>query len=756
MSNVTLEQALQIAIAKHRGGDTAAAEAIYRQILAVAPAQPDALHLLAVACRQQGRLEEALPLFARCVTLAPRHADLLTNYGEALVAAGQPASGEQQLRKALAIQPRHPQALNNLGLALQAQGRFEQAIAAGRRAVDAQPQHANARNNLGNYLLAVGRADDAVEHFRKAQQLDPGQAEIAANLVLALEQAGQQQDALHTALAMIASHPSHARLRSSAGRLLWLEQRLAEATTQFSEALRLDAQDAGTWCNYGLALHDAGQPLEAMAAYRQAIALDPKQVGAWSNLGITLKEQGAISEALAAFEEALRLQPEHAESWSNLGMCLEIAGHANEAVAAYQRAIDLDPQLDRAHSNRVFALNYLPDFDAATIAAEHKQWAEQHVAHLYPIIMEPIRAPVVGRRLRVGLISPDLRSHPVAYLLQPYLAHYDRQAIEIFIYSDVANGDSRTAELRALADEHWHDIAGRSHQEVASLVRADELDLLVDLAGHSARHRLPVFAMKPAARQASWIGYFNTTGLRTIDYFITDPATTPPELSQHFSEQPLYLPESRFCYRLPEYAPAVAPLPALNTGELTFGSFNNLAKINDQVIAAWSKILLQVPTSRLLLKALALGDAQVRADLTARFAAHHIPASRLEMRGHSPHPQMLGEYAEVDIALDPFPFSGGMTSCEALCMGVPVLSLSGQTLAGRQTHSLLSALRLHAWSCSDIDSYIAKAIASSQDLAQLALLRCELREKFAKSAAGNAALFARQVDEMWLRICGAG
>jgi predicted O-linked N-acetylglucosamine transferase (SPINDLY family) len=752
MSSVTLEQALQMAIAKHRGGDAAGAEAIYRQILAVAPEQVDALHLLAVACRQQGRLDEALPLFERCAKLAPRHADLLTNYGEALLAAGQATAGEQQLRKALAIQPRHPQALNNLGLALQAQGRLEQAVAAGRRAVDALPQHANACNNLGNYLLALGRAADAIEHFHKAQQLDPGQAEIAANLVLALEQAGQQQEALRTAEAMIGSHPSHARLRSNAGRLLWLQQRLAEAIAQFSEALRLDGKDAGTWCNFGLALHDSGQPAEAIAAYRQAIALDPKQVGAWSNLGITLKEQGAISEALAAFEEALRLQPEHAESWSNLGMCLEIAGRASEAVSAYQRAIDLDPQLDRAHSNRIFALNYLPDFNAAMIAAEHRQWAAQHVAHLYPTTPVPASTPVVGRRLRLGLMSPDLRSHPVAYLLQPYLAHYDRQAIEIFIYSDVANGDSRTAELRTLV-EHWHDIAGRSHHEVAALVRTDQLDLLVDLAGHSARHRLPVFAMKPAARQASWIGYFNSTGLSSIDYFITDPATTPPELSQHFSERPLYLPESRFCYQLPEYAPPVAPLPALATGLVTFGCFNNLAKLNDQVIAAWSRILLQLPASRLLLKALALGDAQVRADLLARFAEHDIPASRLELRSHSPHAQMLGEYAEVDIALDPFPFSGGMTSCEALCMGVPVLTLRGQTLAGRQSHSLLSVLRLTAWSCGDVDEYVAQALAHSHDLSRLSSLRNELRKKFANSAAGNAAQFARQVDQLWLSAC---
>jgi predicted O-linked N-acetylglucosamine transferase (SPINDLY family) len=752
MSSVTLEQALQMAIAKHRGGDVAAAEAIYRQILAVAPEQPDALHLLAVACRQQGRLADALALFERCAKHSPRHADLLTNYGEALLAAGQAAAGEQQLRKALTIQPRHPQALNNLGLALQAQGRLDQAIAAGRRAVDASPEHANARNNLGNYLLAIGRPGDAIEHFRKALQLAPAQSDIATNLVLALEQSGEPLLALQSAEQLLASHPSHARLRSSTGRLLWQQQRLVEAVAQFNEALRLDDQDAGTWCNFGLTLHDSGQPLEAIAAYRRAIALDPAQVSAWNNLGITLKEQGAISEALASFNEALRLQPDHAESWSNLGMSLEITGRADEAVSAYQRALELDPQLDRAHSNRVFALNYLPDFDAAMIANEHRQWAERHVAHLYPSAPSAALPPEPGRRLRVGFMSPDLRNHPVAYLLQPYLAHYERQTIELFIYSDVAIGDERTNQLRALA-EHWRDIAGQSHHAVAEQVRTDQLDLLVDLAGHSARHRLPVFAMKPAARQASWIGYFNTTGLRSIDYFVTDPATTPAELREHFSEQPLYLPDSRFCYQLPEYAPPVAPLPALQNSEITFGSFNNLAKLNDQVIGTWARILDALPNSRLFLKALALSDEQVRVNLIAKFAAFGIGASRITLRGHSPHVEMLREYGMIDIALDTFPFSGGMTSCEALCMGVPVLTLCGQTLAGRQTHSLLRTLRLDAWSCANTDEYIRQAIAHSQDLAKLGSLRGELRSKFSSSAAGNPAQFARQVDLLWHSTC---
>lgn len=750
-TELTPQQALQLAIERHRGGDFATAETIYRQILAAMPQQPDALHLLAVACRQQGRLDEALPMFARCVELTPDNPDLRGNYGEALTAAGDPAAAERQLREALKRSPRHVQALNNLGLALQAQGKMEQAIAAGRRAVDIQPNHASARNNLGNYLLATGHPAEAAQHFHSAQQLDPANGDIASNLVVALEEAADRVTALACAVTLLTMHPGNARLHSAAGRLLWWQERFDEALAQFAEAVKLDPNDAGTWNNYGLALHDAGRADEAITAYRRAAALDPAEPGAWSNLGITLKEQGAISESLQALNEALLRQPDHAESWSNLGMVLEIAGRADDAVAAYRRAIELAPALERAHSNLVFALNYLPDIDAASIAAAHRQWATQHVAQLYP--SAACTTQVNNRRLRVGFISADLRSHPVGYLLQPYFTHYNRQAIELFVYADVINSDDLTACLQRHA-EHWRDITGHRHQDVAAQVSSDGVDVLVDLAGHSARNRLPVFAMKPAPVQASWVGYFNTTGLATMDFFVTDEESTPAELLQHFSERPLYLPHTRFCYSAPAYTPPVSPLPAPQTGHITFGCFNNLAKLNHHVIAAWAEILRHVAGSRLLLKSLALNDAQVQLAIIKQFAAHQIGAEQLELRGHSPHAVMLAEYGDVDIALDPFPFAGGITSCEALYMGVPVITLCGLTLAGRQGHSLLNALNLQDWSVSSIENYIALAVTKSHDHESLSLLRQQLRQRFLNSPLGDARGFAEAVDQAWANAYG--
>ncbi len=752
MSQVTLEQALQMAIASHRNGDLVTAEGLYRQILVAVPHHLDARHLLGVACRQQGRLAEALPLLEQCASEARRNPDILTNYGEALLAAGQAAAAEKVLRQAVQAAPAHAQALNNLGLALHTQGKTEQAIAAARKALAAQGGQINALNNLGNYLLASGKAGEAAGHFRAALDLAPTQAEIAANLVLALEQSGDREQAWQQAESLIAQLPPHARLRSSAGRLQWARRQFAAALVHFEEALRLLPDDAGTWNNYGLALHDAGRGADAVAAYQRALQLDPAQAGAWSNLGITLKEQGALSDALTAFERALALQPEHAQSWSNLGMTLEIAGRADEAVHAYQRAIAIDPQLDRAHSNLLFALNYLPDQDAESIAAAHRQWAVQHVAHLYP--SSPRQPPAIAaRRLRVGLLSPDLRRHPVGFLLLPYLRAHDRHSIELHLYADSPRDDDITAELRSLADV-WHEVSSLSHQALADQVRADGIDLLVDLAGHSANHRLPVFARQPAPVQASWIGYFTTTGLTSIDYFLTDPASTPAALAEQFTERPLYLPHSRFCYQPPAYAPAVAPLPMLSKGTVTFGCFNNLAKLNAPVLACWAAILQAVPGSRLLLKALGLNDSHVRADLLARFAALGIGAERLDLRSHSPHPDMLAEYHEIDIALDPFPFSGGMTTCEALCMGVPVLTLTGATLAGRQGHSLLLALAMADWCASSVADYVAKATAWAAAPAALQDLRTSLRQRFLASPAGDAAGFARAVDAAWLDACG--
>lgn len=751
MSQISLEQAMQMAIGRHRAGDLAAAEGLYRQILAALPTHLDARHLLGVACRQQGRLAEALPLLEQCAGEARRNPDILTNYGEALLAAGQHAVAEKILRQAVQAAPGHASALNNLGLVLHAQGKTEQAIAAARKALQAAPGQVNALNNLGNFLLASGKAADAANQFRSAHALAPNQPEIAANLVLALEQSGASDEALSVAESLLPQLSPHARLRSAAGRLQWGKRQFAAALAHFEMALSLSPDDAGTWNNYGLALHDAGRGEAAVAAYQRALQLDPAQVGAWSNLGITLKEQGAISAAIRAFEQALAQQPTHAESWSNLGMALEIAGRSDEAVAAYRRALAIEPQLDRAHSNLLFALNYLDGESAASIAAAHRDWAAQHVARFYPPI-SPALPDRHGRRLRVGLLSPDLRSHPVSYLLLPYVHAYDRQSIELHLYSDVARPDAMTAGLQAQA-EHWHEVSGLSHAALAERIRGDGIDLLVDLAGHSANHRLPVFAMQPAPVQASWLGYFNTTGLPTIDYVLTDPLSSPAGLVAHFSERPLYLPHSRFCYQPPDYLPAVGPLPALLQGRITFGCFNNLAKLNAPVLALWAEILRQVPGSRLLLKALGLNDGEVRADLLARFAALGIAAERLDLRCHAPHAEMLAEYGEVDIALDPFPFCGGMTTCEALAMGVPVLTLIGETLAGRQSYSLLAAVDMRDWAAATPAGYLAKAVAAAADPAALSALRAGLRQRFLASPAGDAAAFARAVDAQWQLAC---
>lgn len=762
---LTPAQALQLALARHRQGDVVGAAQLYRQILVLTPRQPDALHLLGVACRQQGQLDEALQLLADAASVAPGNPDLRANYGEALLAAGQPAAAEAQLRAGLKLVAHHPQLLNNLGLALQAQGKTEQALAAGRKAVAAAPEHANARNNLGNTLMAAGRPQEALAEFAAASRLEPGNPDIALNLVLAHEACGDPHAALRLLQTAVSAHPGHARLHGTAGHLLWQQRRPAEARPLFERALQLKADDAGHWTNYGLTLHDLGEADAAIAAFQRAIALQPQEPGHWCNLGITLKAVGRIGDAIDAYRQALGQRPDHANSWSNLGMALEAAGRADEAVAAYARAEEFNPALDRAASNRLFALNYLPEQHPeaapARIAAAHRQWAAQHVARLYPSVPPAPRRRAEGERLRLGLISPDLRSHPVAWLLLPYLRHYDRQRIELFVYADLGRQDDITATCRELA-EHWRETGSDSHAGLAERIRADGIDLLIDLAGHTDRHRLPVFAMRPAPRQASWIGYFNTTGLATIDGFVTDPHTTPTAWAPYFSEQLWQLPVTRFCYEPPPYCPAVAPPPLLTHGRLTFGSFNNLAKLNDEVAATWAALLAQVPDSRLLLKTLALDDAGVRADWQQRFArhfaAHGVDPARLELRGYSLHPQMLAEYGEVDIALDPFPFGGGMTSCEALWMGVPVLTLAGNTVAGRQTHSLLHALDLPEWSTGSRAEYIDRGAALAQAFLarpdSLSQLRTTLRPRFATSPAGDAPAFARAVDALWWQATG--
>ena len=450
---------------------------------------------------------------------------------------------------------------------------------------------------------------------------------------------------------------------------------------------------------------DQGKLDEAVAAYRQAIGLKPDYAEAHSNLGNALKEQGKLDEAVAAYRQAIGIKPDFAEAHSNLGIALKDQGKLDEAVAAYRQAIGIKPDYAEAYSNLLFCLNYDDKSTADHLFAAHREWDERYGRQASrPTAYANDRE--VGRRLKIGYVSPDFREHSVAYFVEPLLKGHDRQAVEVFCYAEVKRPDTVTAHLQGLAD-HWLVTVGLSDDELAERIRTDGIDILVDLAGHTANNRLRVFARKPAPVQVTWLGYPNTTGLEAIDYRLVDAVTDPVGEADAWASETLVRLEGGFlCYGGLKDAPEPTVPPCLKTGTVTFGSFNNPAKVSAATFDAWATLLSRLPQARLLLKGKPFADAATRALFLARLGERGVAAERVELVAWLPGAAAhLALYHRVDIALDPFPYNGTTTTCEALWMGVPVVTLRGDRHAGRVGASLLSQIGLTDLIANSVEEY---------------------------------------------------
>jgi protein O-GlcNAc transferase len=484
---------------------------------------------------------------------------------------------------------------------------------------------------------------------------------------------------------------------------------------------------------------------------RAALRLRPDNAEWHSNLGSLLQAKGFLTEAEESYRRAQALKPAASFVSENLGSVLTAQGRMDEALAVYREGLRRNPSHARIRSNLLLALNYLADQEPTEVLREHRAWEQAQC-----MVQAPVRVFAndlnPDRRLRIGYLSPDFRTHSVAYFLEPLLASHDHDAFEIYCYSDVPRPDATTVRLQAMAD-HWCEIAGLSDADVVALVMADGIDVLVDLAGHTACNRLSVFARRPAPVQVSWLGYPNTTGLPAMDCRITDALADPPGREAYHTEKLVRLEDCFLCYLPPSDAPEVEPLPAERNGFITFGSFNNLAKMQPGVIALWSEILRVVPEARLLLKNPSLTDSATREWIATMFESHGVGRGRLELLGHTPTPrEHLMLYGRVDIALDTFPYNGTTTTCEALWMGVPVVTLAGETHAGRIGVSLLTSLGLTQLIAETKEEYIACALNLCSSPEQLVVSRASLRDRLSCSPLCDAGRFACRMESAFRAI----
>jgi predicted O-linked N-acetylglucosamine transferase (SPINDLY family) len=733
---------------------------LYRQILASRPADADALHLLGVAAHQTGKLDTAGELIRKALQVRPDWPEARYNLGLVLKDSGDVDGAIAAYRAALSLKPGFVPALNSLGNVLRVQHKLDEAIEAYQQGVASNPNYADAHNNLGICLKETGRSEEAIIAYHRALQLRPDFAEAANNLGVAYHSAGRLTAAVEAYRRAIAIKPVYAEAHSNLGVALREQGRYEEASAACRLAMELNPASAEAHQNLGLALQKLQKWTEAVAAHRRAVALNPGSAEAHDSLATALVGGGDLDGAIGQYKSAIAIAPENAVAHNNLGRTLLEAGDASAALAAFRGAVELAPRNALMHSAMVAALLYQPGTDPTLIAEEHFRWNSSHAEPLRQSIPPHRNDPNPGRRLRIGYISADFREHPVGRFLLPVLQQHDRGSFDVVCYSDVSRHDTLTAHLKAAADR-WTETAGLTVNELAGRIRADAIDILVDLAGHTASNRLLVFAQKPAPVQVSYLGYPATTGLKAIDYRLTDAQADPPGATERWhSEQLWRLPRAIWCMDPDEKSPLVQPPPLLQNGLVTFGSFSNLAKVNQPLLRLWGRILRQVPDSRLLLKAGAFASTRARERVLAAFSELDVDADRLILLPPSPdHETHLAAHRQIDIALDTFPYHGTATTCDALWMGVPVISLAGDSHVSRVGVSLLRSIGLTELVAADMDEYVRIAIAWARDPLRLQTYGNSLRDRIKQSPLTDANGLAREIESafrsMWRRWCGA-
>lgn len=720
---MTILEALQIAVQHHRAGRLAEAEALYRQILAMQPKHADALHMMGILAHQSGRHVLAVDLVRQAIAVNPLDVRYHIDLGNILGAQGCPAEAIGAYRRALQIDPACINAHYNLGIALQTQGRLDEAIAAYRAALHARPDFAMAHNNLGAALKAKGQIDEAVAAYRRALRIDPNYAEAHNNLGVVLHEMRQ----------------------------------FTEGMNACRRALEINPNYADAWHNFGNASRSLGHLDRAISAYRRALELRPACPAVLNELGIALRYGGQFGEAIAAYRHAIQIKPDYADALNNLGDALKDQGHLDEAIIYFKRAMRLEKDAFRIHSNVLATLHYRPEMTLSGLLEAHAEYDRLHTAPFCTAWRPHQNAPEPDRQIRLGFISPHFASHPVGRFLIRPLENLDSTLFYVVCYSDTLVTDVMTNRVRTAA-ALWRDANDMTDEQLSDQIREDRIDILFDLAGHTARHRLQVFARKPAPIQITWLDYVGTTGLAAMDYILADGREIPTAAEPYYREKVLRMPDDYICYDPPADAPPVQRLPALENGAFTFGSFNIPAKTTSQMIGVWSRILHRVPHARLMLKNRGLDDPGTSSRFLRLFSDHGIGPDRLELRGWSPSREVLACYHQVDVALDTFPYNGGLTTCEAIWMGAPVVTLPGETFASRHGLSHLSAAGLTETISRNLDEYVDLAVGLTGDLDGLAALRAGLRARVATSPLCDGKRFAvhlaRILRDVWRLWCG--
>ena len=680
-------------------------------------AEQDATRLIEQghALEAQGKLDEAMQCYLEAIRLAPNPARGHLNRGNVLLLQGDLQGALDAFRTALVHQPDYAGAYYNTGNALLGNRQLDAAVASYRSALQIKPDYAEVHCSLGVALKELGQVDEAVTSFRRALEIEPGLVEAQTNLgkiigdiytagIVGLNN-GKPDEAMAHFCRVLKIEPNLLEAHYNLGNALNQLGQFENAVASYQQALEIKPDFAEALGNLGVALHKLGKVIAAAENYRRAIEIKPGYAEAHYNLGNALKDIGQLDQAVPSYRRAIEINPGLFQAHNNLGLALQELGQLDSATASYRQALEIKPDFIDTIDNLLLALNYSASHSPAHYLEQASQFGRV-VAAKVGVRFTTWQGFNQPGRIRVGLVSGDLRGHSVGHFLEGLLAHIDSSRIELIAYPTQNLEDELTARIRPYFSA-WHSLFGKNDEAAARLIHADGVHILFDVSGHTDHNRLPVFAWKAAPVQVSWLGLPATTGVAEVDYVLGDPHATPPEFDLHFSETVWRMPDSYLCLTVPDSSVKVASLPARSTGQVTFGSFNNLTKMTDAVVAVWARILQSVPDSRLVLKSKQLNNPVSCEQTRQRFAACGIAPDRLILGStYASRDDHLAAYNKVDIALDTFPYPGVTTSVEALWMGVPVLSMQGNSFLSCTAASIAHNAGLPDWIAADEADYV--------------------------------------------------
>ena len=694
---------------------------------------------------------EAIADYDAAISLRPEYAKVYSSRGEALRALNRLDESIISFDEAIRINSVFYEAYFNRGNVLKALGRLDQALLSYDQAIGVNPEYAEALYNKGILLRELNRNDEALASYAQAITINPGYADAYLNHGILLMESRLFESALQSHAKSIAIRPDYAEAYNNQGIIHHNMRNLNDALVSYKKAISVRQDYPEVFVNLGVILMEMKQLGEALIVYDNAIALKPDYANAYNNRALTLKEAKRFDEAVTSCDKALAIKPDYAEAYNNRGIILKELRQLPEALACFHTSIELAPDYFAAHSNLLFTMNYMEDIPVAARMNEANAFGANVARNSRRRYSAWSNIENDGK-IRIGFVSGDFQNHPVGYFLEGLLSQINTAKFDLIGYPTDPHEDDLTQRLKSRF-RLWRPLCGQTDLPAAKTIHDDGVNILIDLSGHTAKNRLPVFAFKPAPVQASWLGYFATTGVEEIDYLLGDPYVTPPDEEHHFSERIKRLPETYLCFTPPKANIEVGPLPALENGYVTFGSFNNLSKINTNVITLWTRVLHAIAGSRLFMKAAQFGDPDVVRQTRNLFEALGIANDRLLFEGQTDRADYFKAYNKIDIALDPFPYPGGTTSVEGLWMGVPVIAKRGNRFIAHNGETIAHNSGQSLWVATDEEDYVEKAISFCSDIPALAHTRAGLRRQVIASPLFDAQRFARHFEqamsEMW-------